>query len=87
MHMEDVLAILEKMPMEECRSAAILAADVYKAVVPYLEKGIHNDGEELDFCGEIDGILDEGGIVNNDSRTKALCEIYDACGFQHYWQA
>lgn len=85
MHMEDVLEILAKMPMEKGRSAAILAADVYKAFVPYQEKGICNDSDELDFCGEIAAILDTGGIINAKAREKALDQIYEATGFEHFW--
>ena len=64
MHMEHLLEILEKTPLEEGRSAAILAADLYKEIAPYLEKGIATEQEELDFCGMVDVALDEGGLTD-----------------------
>lgn len=85
MHMEDVLAILEKLSKRKCRSPVILAAEVYKATMPYLESGIHNVEEELDYCGEIEVILDEGRIRSAEARSDALNKIYDAAGFQHFW--
>ncbi len=86
MHMEHLLEILEKTPLEEGRSAAILAADLYKEIAPYLEKGIATEQEELDFCGMVDVALDEGGLTDQNARAEATNQIYNAAGFPHLWK-
>ncbi len=87
MHMETIWKILKDAQMEDGRSADILTVEVYNAVLPHLQNGIHNEEEELAFCGEIKLILDEGGVSTTVARTEAMCQIYDAAGFEHYWQA
>ena len=85
--MEAIWAILKNAPMEDGRIPEVLTVEVYEAVLPYLQKGIHNDQDELDFCGEIDLMLDEGGVVNVDARVQIMNQIYDAAGFPRYWEA
>lgn len=83
MHMENLLEIVEQAPLEDCRSAEILAANLYKKIAPYMKEGISTEQEELDFCGMLDIILDEGGLTNQNARAETLNRIYDATSFPH----
>lgn len=86
MHMENLLEIVEKAPLEDCRSAEILAVNLYKQIAPYMEKGISTEQEELDFCGMVDVTLDEGGLIDQNARAETLSQIYDAAGFPHIYK-
>lgn len=86
MHMETLLEIVEQAPLEGCRSAEILAANLYKKIASYIEKGISTAEEELDFCSMVDVMLDEGGLTNQNARAEVLNQIYDAAGFPHIYK-
>lgn len=86
MHMENLLEIVEQAPLEDCRSAEILAANLYKKIAPYMERGISTEQDELDFCGMVDVTLDEGGLTNQNARTETLNRIYDTTGFPHIYK-
>ena len=86
MHMENLLEILEQAPLEECRSAAILTADLYKKMAPYFECGVSTEQEELDFCGMVDLTLDEGGLTDQKARSEVLSKIYNATGFPQLYK-
>lgn len=86
MHMETLLEIVEQAPLEDCRSAEILAANLYKQITPYIEKGISTAEEELDFCSMVDIMLDEGGLTNQNARAAVLNQIYDATGFLYIYK-
>ena len=84
MHMENLLSILEKAPLEEGVSAEIIAANLYKLIEPTLKKGITTEQEELDFCNMVDVALDENGLTNDAARIEALNHIYKATGFPYF---
>lgn len=87
MHMETLLEIVERAPLEDCRSVEILAANLYKKIAPYIEKGISTAEEELDFCSMIDVMLVEGGLTNQNAfAPDILNQIYDAAGFPHIYK-
>ena len=87
MHMETIWAILKDAPMEDGRIREVLAVEIYEAVLPYQQKGIHNEQDELDFSGEIEVLLDEGGVLTANARVQIMSKIYDAAGFARYWEA
>lgn len=51
MHMENLLETVEQAPLEDCQSTEILTANLYKQIVPFMEKGVLTEQEEMDFCG------------------------------------
>ena len=86
MHMENLLSILEKAPLEEGVSAEIIAANLYKLIEPTLKKGITTEQEELDFCNMVNVALDENGLTNDAARIEALNHIYKATGFPYFFK-
>lgn len=78
--------ILRALPMKKGYTNAKLAKRILEDGEHYFTNGISSDEEELDFCSIISLALDEALDVNGEFRGELLNQIYNAAGFQHFWQ-
>ena len=78
--------ILRALPMKKGYTHAKLVKRILKDGEHYFTNGITSDEEELDFCSIISLALVEALDVNQNIQAELLNQIYNAAGFQRFWQ-
>lgn len=48
--------------------------------------GVESVEDELDFCDELDFLLENMGLRNVAARIEIVNKLYDLCCFEHFWK-
>ena len=82
----EMAAIWSTIPLREEQTVSGILERLDTEAERYFSNGVHSVEDELDFCSILALILDEETIVNQNVRTKLLNEMYEATGFERFYQ-
>ena len=79
-----IWSILKTAPMR-ANAAKRAANSLYEIINRRIEQGVSDVEDELDFCEELDFLLEHEELGNISTRIEAVNRLYDLCGFEHFW--
>lgn len=79
-----IWSILKAAPMRASASKRA-ANSLCEIINRRIEQGVSNVEDELDFCEELDFLLEHEGLRNIAIRIETVNRLYDLCGFEHFW--